>query len=327
MNQIRLIYRDVRSNERPSDITDIVENLTISTTITASAGKCEMSIIGDGASFHFGSCLNVYDGDVEIFRGYLFSVSMQDVNRFSAVFYDQTRYLRNVDCVVYKKITASDLFRMICEENELETGAIDESEYILPATVSEGKSLWDTLQEAIDMEAAYKKRLFVIRDNAGKLEFRDIENLRTDFIVDDEGITMGFDVTRGIDKNSFNRVKVGFEDENTNSRRWAIKENSDYLGEWGRLQYYQLLRDRISLSDLNLRSEQQLALLCWPTTDVRLSCLGDFRISAGSGIMLDIDSVQMFKGMSRYYVVSCEHHISHDLHTMDLTLAVDTFGG
>ena len=326
MKGIRVIYRDVRGSNA-SDITDIIENMTISTTITSSAGKCDMEIVGDGASFHFGSCINVFDGDVEVFRGYLFSVSMQSVSQFSATFYDQTRYLRNVDCVVYKKITASDLFKRICKENELETGVIDESEYILPATVSEGKSLWDTIQETIELEAAYKKRLFVVRDVAGKLEFRDIENLRTDLIINDEGIAMGFDVTRGIDKNSYNRVKLGFEDENSSSRRWAIKENSDYLKEWGRLQYYQLLRDRIPLADLDIRSEQQLALLCWPTTDVRLSCLGDFKISAGNGVMLDIESVQMFKGMSGFYVVSCDHHISHALHTMDLTLAVDNFGG
>lgn len=327
MNDIRIYYRDVRRNESRSDITDIVESATISTSINAGAGKCELSIVGDGASFNFGSCVNVYSGENEVFRGYLFSVSMRDDERFNATFYDQTRYLRNADCIVYKNITVSQLFKDICDKYDLETGTIDESEYLLPPTVAEGRSLWDMLQEGISAESAYKKRQFVIRDNAGALEFRDIENLRTDFIIDDEGVAMGFDFTRGIDKRTYNRIKIGFENDKQQAREWEILDNSEYIGEWGVLQFYSLLKERIDRNDLKERCRQQLALLCWPTTDARISCLGDFRISSGSGVMLNLKKIQAFNGMSGFYVTSCEHHISSDIHTMDLTLAVDNFGG
>lgn len=322
---IRVMYRGVKGRQVASDITNIVESLIISTSINSQAGKCDVEIVGDGASFDFGSCLSVFSGSVEVFRGFLFSVSMSDTTRFSAVFYDQTRYLRNTDILVFKKITASDLFRDVCSKFNLNVGIVDESSYKLPETVAEGASLWDTLQDAIDLTAAYDKRLFIIRDVAGRLEFRDIETLRTDFVIDDAGVCMGFDYTVGIDENTFNRVKIGYEGER--GRNWGIVDNSDYVSEWGILQYYQLLGQKLSKSDLEKRCEQQLSISCWPTRSVRLTSFGDWRVSAGSGIGLNIKSVQAFNGLHHFYVSSCEHHVTHGLHTMDVTLAIDNFGG
>ncbi len=321
---IRIMYRDVKGAQQPTEITDIVETLRVSTSIYGSAGRAELSIIGDGASFAFGSCLSVFEGDIEVFRGYLFSVSMTDTSRFTATFYDQTRYLRNTDVLVYNGITASDLFKKVCEAAELKVGVIDKSSYKLPATVSEGKSYWDMMTEAIDYVAAYEKKIFIIRDVAGELEFRDIENLRTDFTVDDEGISMGFDYTVGIDQDSFNRVKIGFE--GSSAREWGLVQDIDTVREWGVMQFYQLLRFALDKTELDTRCKQQLALKDRPTRELRLTCFGDWRISAGSGVGVSIKSVQAFNGMNHFYVKSCEHQVSNDLHTMDLTLAIDDFG-
>ena len=326
---IKAIYTDskgeiTRGVRAYRDIADIIENFRISTSITGGAGKCEMSIIGDGADFNFGSELRIIAGDDLIFVGYLFSVSMNDTERFSATFYDQTRYLRNQDCLIYKQITASELFTRICNEAGVKTGTIDASQYKLPPTVSEGRAYWDMLSEAINLTAAYDKKMYIIRDNAGALEFRDIENLRTDFVIDDEGIAMGFDYTIGIDKASYNQVKLGYP--GGSSYDFGIANNSELVNEWGLLQYYQLFKQKIGKSELEKRCEQQLALVSRPTRELRLECMGDWRISAGSGVGVDISSVMAFRGMHNFYVTSCDHEVSNDLHKMTLTLAIDNFG-
>ena len=322
---ITITYIDAKSfDHKAQDISDIVESISISTAISGAAGKCDMSIIGDGADFNFGSECRVFaDGNV-VFVGFLFSVSMSDTSRFSAVFYDQTRYLRNSDCMVYKKLTASDLFGTICGTAGLRMGTVDESSYVLPATVSEGKSYWDMLTEAIDMTAAYEKKLYIVRDYCGELEFRNIENLRTDFVIDDEGIAMGFNYTIGIDQNSFNQVKLGIQ--SGSEMKYGIKYNQEVMDEWGFLQYYQTLRERISEADMERRAEQQLAMLCRPTRELSLDCFGDWRISAGCGVGVNISSVMAFRGMHNFYVSSCTHTVSHDFHKMSLTLAINNFG-
>ena len=337
---IKAIYTSNEGKNDVTDITDIIESVTISTSLGSQSGRCEVSLIGDGASFSLGSRLQIFDGDNGIFVGHLMSVSMQDDNRFTATFYDQLRYLRNVDVMVYKNITASELFRQICSVSEslahykdgyrgqkIELGVIDESSYKLPATVAEGKSYWDMMREAIDQTLAYEGKFYIIRDVFGKLEFRDIETLKTDFVIDDEGTGIGYDYTIGIDRNSFNQVKIGYEDDGAGARKWGIAYDQDLIDKWGVLQYYQLLRNKLSVPELDKRAEQQLLLVTRPTRDVSLSCFGNFKISAGCGISLSLPRVRAFKGLNRFYVTSCEHHISCDSHTMDLTLAIDNFGG
>ena len=114
MNALSLIYEDSEKPGTYLDISDIVESMRISTSMGTQCGKVELSIIGNGAEWNFGSRLRVKDGEHGVFLGYLFSVSMDNEDRFEAVFYDQTRYLKNTDCIVYKDITASELFEQIC---------------------------------------------------------------------------------------------------------------------------------------------------------------------------------------------------------------------
>lgn len=337
---VKAIYTSNEGNNDVTDITDIIEDITISTSLGTQSGRCDVNIVGDGASFSLGSRLQIYNGDNGVFCGYLMSVSMQDENRFSASFYDQLRYLRNVDVLTYKDITASELFKVICgvskslaqynpdyRGQDIELGVIDESSYKLPPTVAEGKSYFDMMRDAIDQTLAYEGRYFLIRDVFGKLEFRDIENLKTDFVIDDEGTGIGYNYTIGIDRNTFNQVKVGYENQDAGAREWGIAYDQELIDKWGVLQYYQLLKNKLSKAELDARAKQQLLLVAKPTRDVSLTCFGDFRISAGCGVSISLPRVRAFNGLNRFYVTSCEHHISCDAHTMDLTLGIDNLGG
>lgn len=327
MRDIRILYTDNEGQQETSDIASIVESFSLSSSIGCQSGKCELSIIGDGAEFHLGSRIQIYSGTDGIYQGWLFSVSMSDSRRFKATCYDQTRYLRNVDVMVYKDITLNKLFNDICAKFNLKTGTVDASDYTLPGEVCEGKALWDVLQESIDNVLAYTKRLFIIRDNFGELELRDIENLRTDFVIDDENVGMGFDYNIGIDKDSFNQVRLGYEDAGAAERKWGFVYDKDLIERWGTLQLYKLLKAPLPLAQLEERASAMLQLHAKPSRTVRLNCFGDFRISAGCGVSLQMDRVLAFKGLNRFYVSSCQHQVSNDKHTMSLTLAIDSFGG
>lgn len=327
MRNIRILYTDNEGRNETSDIADIVESFTISTSIGGQCGKCELSIIGDGAAFHLGSRVQIYDGTNGAFQGWLFSVSMSDSRKFRATCYDQTRYLRNVDVMVYKEKTINTLFEDICASFSLKTGTIDTSDYVLPSAVCEGKALWDVMQEAIDHTLAYTKRLFVIRDNFGALELRDIENLRTDFVIDDENVGMGFDYNIGIDKETYNQVRLGYEDKDAAERKWGFVYDQDLIDRWGTLQLYKLLKGPMSEAQLEDRATAMLQLRAKPSRTVRLNCFGDFRIFAGCGVSLQMERILAFKGLNRFYVSSCQHTVSNDKHTMRLTLAIDSFGG
>ncbi len=308
-----------------NEISDIVERVTISTTLSSASGKAELQIVGDGASFNFGSRIEIENGFRTIFVGYLFSVKMTDTDRFSATFYDQTRYLRNTDCYVADDVTASKMFRDLCEMSNIKVGRVDESKYKIFNNVYEGQSLWDMIQDAIEQTLAYENRLFIIRDNAGELEFIDIETLASDFVVDDEGVCSGFDYSAGIDNQTYNRVKLGYESE-SKGRVWGIAYNQEHIDKFGLLQYYQLYREKPKI-DIEEMAEKRLALSLFPTSSVSLECFGDWNVSAGTGVMLNLSSIMAFNGMRGFYVSSCEHSVTCDKHTMRLTLATTNFSG
>lgn len=309
------------------DITDVVESFTLSSCIGNQPSKLDLEIIGDGAEFELGSRIQIWEGENGVFEGWLFSISMSNDLRFSAIFYDQTRYLRNEDTLVFKKNTLSEVFKAICDAHHLNTGTIEESNYKVASEVYEQRALWDILQEYIDHTLAYEKRLFVIYDNFGKLELRDIVSLRSDFVIDDENVALGYDYNIGIDKSTYNQVKLGFENQSAGARQWGIVQNSDYIKKWGLLQKIDLLPNRISKDELDKKAEQLLLYYCMPTREVTLECFGDFKIRAGVGVQLDLQRIAAFNDMHNFYVLQCEHHVSCDKHTMSLVLAVDGFSG
>lgn len=339
MDSLKLIYEDSANSGNRLDISDIVESVSLSTSIGTQCGRAELRIIGDGAEYSFGGRLHIMDGDTGIFLGYLFSISMQDADRFTAVFYDQTRYLKNVDVLVVKDMTASDLFNEICDgviqtkdgnsyERKLKKGTVDASTYKLPAEVYEGRPLWDVLAEAIEMTLAYEKKLFIIRDNYGELEFRNVENLQSDFIIDANDGVLGYNLNIGIDKNTFTRARIGYENKDAEQREWGVEDApSEYIDQWGILQYYRLLKTPKKIDELEAMCKEAVSVFCQPTRDVQITCFGDFRVSAGVGVMLNMEGIKAFEGMNAYYVTSCTHEITNDKHTMTLTLAVSSFGG
>jgi len=339
MQGLKLIYEDSANEGKRLDITDIVESLRISTSMGNECGRADLSIIGDGASYSFGSRLHVMDGERGMFLGYLFSVTMQDSDKFEAVFYDQTRYLRNTDVIVVKGMTASQLFEQICNgvilskdgkqyERKLKMGKVDASTYKLPAEVYEGKSLWDVMSEAIEQTLAYEKKMFVIRDNYGELEFRDIHNLESDFIIDADENALSYSYTVGIDNNTYTRARIGYENGSKGAREWGVVDAPDeYVNQWGILQYYRLLKTPKKTEELEAMCKQALSAFCQPTREVQITCLGDLRISAGVGVLLRMDGIKAFEGMSAYYVASCTHEITNDKHVMTLVLATSNFGG
>jgi hypothetical protein len=325
MKSIKMLYTDSESGEI-LDYTDIVVSASISSSIGSQSGRCEIEIVGDGSGMNFGSVIEVFNGEIGVYRGFLFNVKMEDDRHFRSIFYDQTRYLRNVDVFVYKDMTASKLFKHICQVHELSIGIVDDSSYALEPALCEGRSLWDIMRDAIDSTLAHENNLYVIRDVFGKLEFRNIDNLRSDFVIDDENVAIGYEFEIGIDKDTFNYIRIGFEDSNANERKWGFYEDPDLVNKWGRLQFYRLMRERMSKDNLETLAKQLLVNYARPTRDVRLTCFGDFNVSAGSGVNLSLDRIQAFRGMNRYYVTSCTHKIENCIHTMDLSLAIDSFG-
>lgn len=104
-----------------------------------------------------------------LFYGYIFSKNRSKDGIISITAYDQMRYLKNKDSYIYENKTAGELIRMIADDFGLETGTIEETGYRIAQRAEKDKTLFDIIQNAIDITAQSTGILYTLYDDFGKL--------------------------------------------------------------------------------------------------------------------------------------------------------------
>ena len=129
-----------------------------------------------------------------------------------------------------------------------------------------------------------------------------------------------FDYTTSIDNNTYNQIKIGFDNKETGLRDIYMARDTENIIKWGTLQYYDKANSVASAK------EKAQKLLEWYNTKSKSlsmkNALGDIRIRAGSSffIKLDIAETPVQKLMVAEKV---KHTFKNGEHLMDLTLKGD----
>lgn len=110
--------------------------------------------------------------------GYVFKIEYTKNETMKVKCYDQTRYLKFKDTIVYKDKTYSDLLKSICRDRGIVTGKITDTKYKIPGRVEEEKEYWEMLESAAKTTTAYTGEMFVLYDNAGKLSLQNVKELK-----------------------------------------------------------------------------------------------------------------------------------------------------
>ncbi|MCK9453282.1 MAG: hypothetical protein M0Q90_16415 [Bacteroidales bacterium] len=305
------------------DITDIVEELQISSSLDSQPGQASLTIVGDQNEYVMGACIQVLDGDRGVFMGYVFTVSMSNEAKVRLTALDQCRYLKNQDTFVLEPMTVDALFKKICSEWKLNQGTVDSSSHTCKASIHEGKSIWDVVTQYCEETFVETGKLFIVRDNFGSLELRDVENLHTELLIDDVSVINQYNYEVSIDKNTYNQIKIGKDNKAKNERAWVVVKDSNTIKQWGVLQYHKKLSEETKDATLEKYAEKLLKTYNRFTQTLTLNCLGDFALSAGSGIQIQLDAIKSTSENQNYIVKSCTHNIKNALHEMQLELVMD----
>lgn len=313
MNKIELIIQNGSTIYYPV----VEEGITWETARKGLPGKLTFSIVNDGKiNFQEGNAVRlIYDGQ-KVFYGFVFKKKRGKENIIHVTAYDQLRYLLNKDTYVYTNKTASDLVRMLATDFRLNTGIIENTAYVIASRVEDNKTLIDMIQNALDLTLENRKKLYVLYDNFGKLTLKDVESMKLNILIDEEAAE-DFDYTSSIDGETYNRIKLSYENEKTGKREIYIAQDSGNMNRWGILQYFDTIEEN---TNEKVKADSLLALYNRKSRNLKIKdAFGDVRVRGGSGLIIKLNLGDV--SVQNYMIVdSVKHTFNENEHSMDLTM-------
>lgn len=302
----------------------VVESVSIEWERQGQPGKLTADIVKTpGLSFQEGDpCRFSVDG-TPIFYGFVFEKarkgSMDQV--ITITVYDQLYYLKNKDTYVYSNKTAAAVIRMIAEDFQLNVGALADTGYTIASRVEDNKTLFDIIQTALDETLKATSQMYVLYDDVGKLTLKNIGDMKLGLLVDNE--TAGdFDYKTSIASQTYDKVKLSYENKDTGKREIFIAQDGSSINRWGVLQYYEKID---STANAKAMADALLSLYNTKTRTLKLKdVLGDVRVRAGTMLVVMLGLGDM--NLSSYLMVEqVKHTFSNEQHVMDLNMRGGTF--
>ena len=311
--------------------------ITWSTDRKGSPGQLEFTVVKDNSvnsgeyddlDFTEGDCVRLAVDGVNVFYGFVFTKKRNKNGTISVTAYDQLRYFKNKDTYVYEDKTASEVIQMIVddhfrinkddleEEPVVNVGIIEDTKFKIPSRVEENTSLFDIVQNALDLTLQNQGKMFVLYDDCGKITLKDIENMKVDVLIDEE-TAEDFDYSSSIDSNTYNRIKLTYDNDKTGTREVYMAQHGENINRWGVLQFFDTLKED---EDGQAKADALLSLYNQKTRNLSIkNAFGDIRIRGGSLIPVILNLGDM-KLQNYMLVEKCKHEFKDGVHLMNLTL-------
>lgn len=302
----------------------IEEGITWETSRKGEPGKLTFSVVKDNIiDFQEGNHVRLTVDGVNLFYGFVFVKKRNKEGIISVTAYDQLRYLKNKETYLYTNKKASELLRMIAEDFRLQTGTIEDTKYVIPYRKEENNTLFDIIQSALDLTLQNQKNMFVLYDDFGKLTLKNIESMKINLFINEE-TGENFDYTSSIDEQTYNKIKLSYDNEDAGKREIYIAQDSANMNAWGVLQYFDTLKKG---ENGQVKADALLSLYNKKTRNLKLSnVLGDKRIRGGSMVIVNLHLGDMI--VQNYMLVEkVKHTFKESEHWMDLTLRGGEFVG
>lgn len=311
------------------DISEVVSNISISTYIMDTPGKCTFQVITPTIiSIPHGSTISVQLDGVKMFRGFVFTTKYtKETEIVDVTAYDQLIYLgKNKDTYVFENMTSDQIFAKICDDFVLRYRVVDPSPYVCAPRNNSDTKLYDMIKYALNDTLANIQQWFMIRDNFGTLEHVNVYSLQAGVIIGDRSGLTNFTFETSIDNETYNQIKLYRDNQATGKRELFIVNDTinggANLRNWGILQYYDKVDDNLNIAQIEQRAIGMLGLYNHATETLQLESLGVARMHAGSIFQAQIENMGDTSINSYMLVTECTHTIQNDLHTMSLKTEV-----
>lgn len=295
----------------------VKEGIQWTTERAGSPSTLKFTVVKDELiAFQEGDAVRLKVDGKEVFYGFVFTKKRGREHHIEVTAYDQLRYLKNKDTYVYENKTAAQVIKMIANDFKLNLGTIEGTKYVIPSRVEDDQTLFDIIQNALDLELQNKGELFCLYDDFGKLTLRNIGSMKLDVLIDAE-TGENFDYTSSIDQDTYNQIKLTYDNEDSGEREIYMAKHSANINQWGVLQYTEKLEEG---ENGQAKADALLKLYNKKTRNLKVdNYFGDLRCRAGAMV-----PVQLYLGdmtVSNYLLIEkATHTFKHDQHLMSLNL-------
>lgn len=280
-------------------------------------GKLTFSVVPDGIiNFQEGNSVSFKVDDLKVFYGFVFKKERDKNGIIKVTAYDQLRYLKNKDTYVYSNKTAGELIQMIAADFNLRTGTLEDTGFKIASRVEDNKSLMEMIQNALDLTLQGKNKLYVLFDDFGSITLKNVESMKLNLLIDDEAAE-NFKYQSSIDGETYNKIKLSYDNEEAGKREIYIAQDSASMNNWGVLQYFESINEEVNGK---AKADALLKLYNKKKRSLKINnAFGDPRVRAGSSIPI---SLNLGDVVAKNYMVveKATHTFSKDNHVMNLTL-------
>ncbi|MER0283806.1 NlpC/P60 family protein [Clostridioides difficile] len=281
--------------------------------------KLEFTIVMDNIlQFCEGNSVRLYFKGTGVFYGYIFQKKRDKENHIKIVAYDQLRFFKNKDTYVLENNTASELIKMLAKDFKLKYNVIEDTKYKI-SRVEENKTLFDMVLTALDDTLREKKEMYVLYDDFGRITLKNVASMKLDTVMNNDVIE-DFDYNSSIDSDTYTKIKLVRDNEETGKRDVYIAQDSTHMRSWGILQMFDTVDKNMSEAEIKQKCDILLKLYNKKTKSLSLkNAIGDIRVRAGClvPVFLSLGDIELQNYM---LVEKVKHTFENNSHFMDLTL-------
>ena len=300
----------------------VQDGVTWTTERKGAAGKLEFKVLKDNIiSFEEGNPVAFKVDNTNLFYGFVFKKKRDKEKIITTTAYDQLRYLKNKDTKTYTNKRADELVQMIANEYQLNTGVLENTGYVIAKKAESNQSLFDIILNALDETIRNRKEMYVLYDDFGKICLKNLERMKVGLVIDEE-TGENYDYESSIDSDTYNQIKLTYDNSDTGKREIYIAKDSSNIEKWGVLQYFDTIDEKTNGA---VKARALLDLYNQKTRSLEIkNALGDIRVRGGSLIIVNVDLGDI-KLKNFMLVEKAKHTFKDGEHFMDLTLRGQNF--
>lgn len=292
-------------------------DITLKTERYGSPSELKFSVVSDGIlNFTEGNNVRLEVNGISVFSGFIFTKKRTKSKIIDVTAYDQLRYFKNSDTYNYTNKRADEVVQMIATDFRLEVGTLQNTGYKIATRTERNATLFDIIQNALDLTLMNNGQMYVLYDDVGKLMLKNISSMVVNLLIDEE-TGEEFNYTSTIDSQTYNKIKLMYNNDKTGKLDVYIAQSTSNMNKWGILQYFEELQE---VENGKAKADELLKLYNKKTRNLSFNnLLGDIRVRAGCmiGVVLDLGDIKLNNLM---LVEKCNHKFSNGQHLMDITL-------
>lgn len=257
----------------------------------------------------------------KIFYGFIFTRSFKKDGFVTFTVYDQLRYMKNKETLIYKKKRADEVINIIAKRFNMNCGKLANTGYRMSA-IEDNTTLFDIIQNSLDDTVLSTGMVYVLFDEVGKLRLKKISDMKVNGCLIDKETGEEFSYQTSIDSDVYNQIKLIYENKDNKKKKGTydlyVTKNSKSINRWGVLQYV----EKINTPKLG-KQKSAVLLKIYNKKQKTLSIsgvIGNTNVRAGSlvPVMLELGDMKV----SNYMLVEkVTHKFNNRQYTMDLVVS------